>query len=61
MFVKPHDVPPLLCFDVQTEITFGVEHLLFPEGRGCEKELFYLFQFARQSKAAEARHVVSQT
>ena len=30
MFVKPHDVPPLLCFHVQTEMRFGVEQLLFP-------------------------------
>ena len=29
MFVKPHDVPPLLCFDLQTEMRFGVEQLLF--------------------------------
>ena len=29
MFVKPHDVPPLLCFNVQTEMRFGVEQLLF--------------------------------
>ena len=28
MFVKPHDVPPLLCFYVQTEMRFGVEQLL---------------------------------
>ena len=38
MFVKPHDVPPLLCFNVQTEIRFGVEQLPFPEGRRCKKQ-----------------------
>ena len=26
MFVKPHDVPPLLCANMQTEMRFGVEH-----------------------------------
>ena len=41
MFVKPHNVPPLLCFNVQTEMRFGVEQLLFPEGMRCKKELFY--------------------
>ena len=30
IFVKPHDV---LCVNVQTEMRFGVEQLLFPEGR----------------------------
>ena len=29
MFVKPHDVPPLLCFNMQTEMRFWVEQLLF--------------------------------
>ena len=29
MFVKPHDVPPRLCFNVQTEIRFWVEQLRF--------------------------------
>ena len=29
MFVKPHDVPPLLCFNVQTEMKFCAEQLLF--------------------------------
>ena len=28
-FVKPHDVPPLLCFNVQTEMGFGVEQLFY--------------------------------
>ena len=41
MFVKPHDVPLLLCFKVQTEMKFGVEQVLFPEGRRCKTELFY--------------------
>ena len=41
MFVKPHDVPALLCFNVQTEMRFGVKQLLFPEGRRCKKKLFY--------------------
>ena len=29
MFVKPHDVPPLLCFNVQTEMKFSAEQILF--------------------------------
>ena len=41
MFVKPHDVAPLLYANVQTEMRFGVEQLLFSEGRRCKKELFY--------------------
>ena len=40
MFVKPHDVPPLLCFNVQTEMGFRFKQLLFPEIRRCKKELF---------------------
>ena len=28
MFVKPHNLPPLLCFSVQTELRFGIEQLL---------------------------------
>ena len=38
MFVKPRDVPPLLCFNVQTEMRFGVEQLLFLEGMRCKQE-----------------------
>ena len=37
----PHDVPPLLCFNVQTKRIFWVEKLLFPDGRRCKNELFY--------------------
>ena len=40
MFVKPHDVPPLLCFNVQTEMRLRLKQLLFLEGRRCKKELF---------------------
>ena len=29
MFAKPHDVPPLLCFNVQTEMKLCAEQLLF--------------------------------
>ena len=35
MFVKPHDVHALLCFNVQTEMWFWLQQLLFPEGRHC--------------------------
>ena len=41
MFPKPHDLPQLLCANVQTEMRFGVEQLLFPESRHCKYELFY--------------------
>ena len=41
MFVKPHDVPPLLCFNVQIEMRFGVEQLLFTMFTLCKQELFY--------------------
>ena len=40
MFVKPHNVPPLLFVNVQTEMRFRLKQLLFPEGRRCKKELF---------------------
>ena len=33
MFVKPHDAPPLLCFNAQTEMRFRLKQLLFPEDR----------------------------
>ena len=39
MFVKPHDVPPLLCCNAQTEIRFWLQQLLLPEGRHCKQEL----------------------
>ena len=37
MFVKPHDVPPLFCFDVQTDMCFLLLQLMSPEGRRCKK------------------------
>ena len=59
MFVKPHDVPPLLCFNVQNEIRFGVERLLLPEGRRFKKELFYPWSlFSLHVKAKQRRHFV---
>ena len=59
MFVKPHHVSPLLCFNVQTEMIFWVEQLLFPEGRRCKKELFYSkSHFSLHVKAKQRRHVV---
>ena len=41
MFVKPHDVPPQLCFNVQTEMWFGVEQLLFTTPTLWKQMLFY--------------------
>ena len=41
MFVKPHDVPPLLCVNVQIEMRFGVEQLLFTTPTLWKQELFY--------------------
>ena len=64
MFVKPHQVPPLHYANVLTEMRFGVEQLLFPEGRRCKKELFYSkshYSLHVSVKAAEALRVVSQT
>ena len=37
MFVNPHDVPPLFCFDVQTDMCFLLLQLMSPEGRRCKK------------------------
>ena len=41
MFVKAHDVPLVLCFNVQTEMRFGVEQLLFTTPTHWKQELFY--------------------
>ena len=41
MFVKPHDVTPLLCFNVQTEMRFWVEQLLLTMPTLWKQELFY--------------------
>ena len=37
MFVKPLDVPPLFCFNVQTDMRFVLQWLLYPEGRRFKK------------------------
>ena len=40
------------------EISFGVEQLLFPEGRRCKKELFYSkSHFSLHVKAKQRKHV----
>ena len=58
MVVKPHDVPPLLCFNVQTEMRFGVEQLMFLEGRRCKKQLFYSkSHFSLHAKAKQRMHI----
>ena len=41
MFMKPHEVPPLLYANAQTEMRFGVEQLLFTTPTLWNKELFY--------------------
>ena len=41
MFVKPHEVPPLLYANVQTEMGFGVEQFLFTTPTLWKQELFY--------------------
>ena len=41
MFVKPHDVPPLLCFNVQTEMRFWLEQLFFTPPTVWKQERFY--------------------
>ena len=59
MFVKPHDVALLLCAKVQIEMRFGVEQLLFPEGRRCKKELFYSkSHFSLHLSAKQQSHIV---
>ena len=49
----------LLSFNVQIEMRFGVEQLLFSEGRRCKKELFYSkSHFSLHVEAKQRRHVV---
>ena len=40
MFVKPHDVLPLLCVNVQTEMRFHLKQLLFPEVGVVQRSYF---------------------
>ena len=42
MFVKPHEVPPLLYANMQTEMRFGVEQLLFQSGRSPKVVALFL-------------------
>ena len=57
--LKRHNVPPLFRFNVQTEMRFGVEQLLFLEGRRCKKELFYFkSHFSFHVKAKQRSHIV---
>ena len=59
MLVKPPDVLPLLCFNVQTEMRFWVEQFLFPENMRCKNELFYSkSHFSLHVKAKQLRHIV---
>ena len=59
---ETHNVLPLLCFNVQTEMRFWVEQLLFPEGRRCKKELFYSKpHFSLYVKAKQRRYIVCFT
>ena len=59
MFVKPHDVPPLLCFNVQTEMRFGVEQLLFTMATLWKQELFYSkSHFSLHVKAKQWRPII---
>ena len=39
--VKPHDVSPLLCVNVQTEMWVRLKQLLFQEGSRCKKLGWY--------------------
>ena len=58
-FVKPHDVPPLLCFNLQIEMRFGVEQLLFTTPTPWKQELFYSkSHFNLYVKAKQRRHTV---
>ena len=38
VLVNPHDVPPPLCVNVQTEMRSRLKQLLFPEVRGCKQQ-----------------------
>ena len=38
MFVKTHDVPPLLCVNVQTEMRFRLKQLLFTTPTLCKQD-----------------------
>ena len=60
MFVKTHDVPPLLCFNVQTEMKFCAEQLRFTTPTIWTHELFYSkSHFSLHVKAKPRRiHVV---
>ena len=59
MFVKPHDVPPLLCFNVQTEMRFGVDQLLFTMPTLWKQELLYSKSlFSLHIKAKQRRHIM---
>ena len=59
MFVKPHDVPLLLCFNVQTEMRFWVEQLLFTTPTLWKQELFYSeSHFSLHVKANQRRQIV---
>ena len=40
IFVKPHDVPLLLCFDVQTEVRFRLKQVFFTTPTLWKHELF---------------------
>ena len=59
MFVKPYDVPPLLCVNVHTEMRFRLKQPLFPEGRRCKKELFQAkSHFSLPVNAKQQRHIM---
>ena len=59
MFVKPRDVPPLLCANVQTKMRFGVEQLVFTTPTLWKQELFYSkSHFSLHVSAKQHRHIV---
>ena len=63
MFVKLQDVPQLLYFNVQTDIRFLLQQLIFYNAYLLDTRAVVIKssrQFARYSNTAEARRVVSQ-
>ena len=59
MSAKPHDEPPLLCANVQTEMRFGVEQLVFTTPTLWKQELFHSkSHFTLHVSAKQRRHTV---
>ena len=60
MLVKPHDVPPLLCANVQIEMRFVVEQLVFTTPTFWKQELFYLSMLGLRLNHVSKRGPISR-